>query len=768
MIVKKLKNLLSLNNNHSLIIRFMISYLIILLIPVFIGTLVYQEAITIVEDETKASSLSMLNQCRDIIDQQLSIIDVMKVQIGLLPQLNSALQSNNREKPEFYFEMNRLMNQLRPHTINNSFVMDFFIYLNKPEYIIGPSMAYDAPFFFEKIFRIDGFTKMDWLKELGRYHSGSALPVSKVILENNTYFLIPYLHSLPVRYSKKVEGAIVFLLDAGIINKMLSRLSSMGESKVYIVNGNNQIIAGLTPDKPLNDIPHFSGLKREGFSRIQLNGEELIATYTTSPYNGWKYVSILPFGLVMQKVIYIKRIVSSFIILSLIIGAIISYFLTSRNIEPLKKIINQIKNYFEGDPPKERDAFKYLQGSISQLINNNQRLKEEIKNYQPIIKTAFFDRLFRGDYNNYYEIHAISSYLGIQIKGEKFIVLLLRLYSQDDIFYKDIIEESHLAKAALRKTLSKQIGSKGFFHDMDRNNIAILLTFKNISDQECVTETERLIRTVSEEVFDKYKLRVFFGGGSIFSNLLMAWQSCEEARRSLEYSISSGTIMVWYWNITSQGDEYYYPIDYEQKIMNLVKTGELKQVVHLLDFIYRENCENRKLSREMSLELNAEMKGTIVKLASQLQFTSDEIMNLINNVNCSKPFTEFFQDLICVYKNICQRVVANRKWRNVQLKENIIEFINNAYHQSDFCLSKVASQFGLSEGYLSHFFKDQVGENFFTYLEKIRIEQACELLNDKGITVNDVADRVGYNSVYSFRRAFKRVKGVNPTTYRSS
>ena len=81
-------------------------------------------------------------------------------------------------------------------------------------------------------------------------------------------------------------------------------------------------------------------------------------------------------------------------------------------------------------------------------------------------------------------------------------------------------------------------------------------------------------------------------------------------------------------------------------------------------------------------------------------------------------------------------------------------------------LARVGSQFRMSESYLSTLFKEQSGGNFGDFLETLRIEKACELLQDKTIIVTKVAEEVGYNSVQSFRRAFKRVKGVSPKEQR--
>ena len=81
-------------------------------------------------------------------------------------------------------------------------------------------------------------------------------------------------------------------------------------------------------------------------------------------------------------------------------------------------------------------------------------------------------------------------------------------------------------------------------------------------------------------------------------------------------------------------------------------------------------------------------------------------------------------------------------------------------------LFSVASTFGLSAGYLSHFFKEQTGANFSTHLESVRMTNAQTLLADETVQIQEVARKVGYSNAYSFRRVFKKVTGASPSEYR--
>jgi len=112
-------------------------------------------------------------------------------------------------------------------------------------------------------------------------------------------------------------------------------------------------------------------------------------------------------------------------------------------------------------------------------------------------------------------------------------------------------------------------------------------------------------------------------------------------------------------------------------------------------------------------------------------------------------------------------VLDRKKQKNQEMTLRIIAYIQLNFADINLGLYSVASEFDLTEKYLSQFFKDQTGENFATFVEKIRLERAIELMKQSELTIHEIATKVGYDKDNTFYRAFKRVYGVSPTTYRS-
>jgi YesN/AraC family two-component response regulator len=63
-------------------------------------------------------------------------------------------------------------------------------------------------------------------------------------------------------------------------------------------------------------------------------------------------------------------------------------------------------------------------------------------------------------------------------------------------------------------------------------------------------------------------------------------------------------------------------------------------------------------------------------------------------------------------------------------------------------------------------FKEQVGQNFISYLNNIRIRNATEFLKKDDLNITEIAYVVGYRNIVHFDRVFKHIHGVSPREYR--
>ena len=90
----------------------------------------------------------------------------------------------------------------------------------------------------------------------------------------------------------------------------------------------------------------------------------------------------------------------------------------------------------------------------------------------------------------------------------------------------------------------------------------------------------------------------------------------------------------------------------------------------------------------------------------------------------------------------------------------------DAHYAEPLDVATLARRAHASKAHFSRGFKRAFGETPHQYLLTRRIERAAHLLRDTDLTVTEICDAVGWQSLGSFSTTFKRVKGKTPTEYR--
>lgn len=80
----------------------------------------------------------------------------------------------------------------------------------------------------------------------------------------------------------------------------------------------------------------------------------------------------------------------------------------------------------------------------------------------------------------------------------------------------------------------------------------------------------------------------------------------------------------------------------------------------------------------------------------------------------------------------------------------------------DWTLARLAVESGLSRSAFARQFQILVGEPPHSYLIRWRMGVAAQLLEQSSLQVSEIAVRVGYQSEFSFSRAFRKARGMSP------
>ncbi len=99
--------------------------------------------------------------------------------------------------------------------------------------------------------------------------------------------------------------------------------------------------------------------------------------------------------------------------------------------------------------------------------------------------------------------------------------------------------------------------------------------------------------------------------------------------------------------------------------------------------------------------------------------------------------------------------------------EKVMIYVDENYERE--CdLRSVAKELKYDYTYLSKLFKATTGCTFNEHVNRIRIDRVCYLLNESDMDITSVAIAVGYTSLRTFNREFRKIMGTTPTQYRKN
>lgn len=97
--------------------------------------------------------------------------------------------------------------------------------------------------------------------------------------------------------------------------------------------------------------------------------------------------------------------------------------------------------------------------------------------------------------------------------------------------------------------------------------------------------------------------------------------------------------------------------------------------------------------------------------------------------------------------------------------DTVLDYVNENYTEA-IELGHVAARVNMSQSGFSRYFSKATGSNFTTFVNRLRIHKACELLMNSDSQITSICYAVGFNNVANFNRRFRDVKQVTPGNFR--
>ncbi len=735
----------------NFVVLFLTSHLVILLILLIACVVGFQAAFDVVREDILDSTEFSLRQCINYLDE--SLIDLRT--LGVQTARSSSLQRLGRTSqsdPEYYFIAKEAIGEYyeRMQYYSSVWAENTCIYVRDTDRILYRDSMY-SPEVFAQYLRLWNTSQEEWdaLCASERIH-----PFLTVTGEGTIYYVIPCTSALG---TGPKTGSIFFRLDPAVILEHLSFVQKYRNYCLAIYNSEGNLIFLEDQMSGQANVPERWNHKHG----VWQDGSNLVLSISGGNDIGLHYILTLPEQQAMQRLSRLRTYTLLLICLSGVAGIAISLYASLHNGMPVNSIARALEqNRGEEDEMADVDL-NHISHAVAQLLKDNEQLLLEQRQSLPALQKTFFHDLLKSDFVSGAEIEYVAKCAQIDLTGNLYSAAELRLFPAIDVEAIDgqTVEDARVLQQAIRVHLEEVCRRPVWSYK--RNTLEMLYIFE-IRDQQALLE---VLRNTVRWLRNGYQVDSRWGVGTPCHDLTQFWRSAEEAAAAL-YCDSPDNPVCEYSSRLAADEAYYFPYSVEERLSRALNAGNEQAAEDTLEMIQRENFVRRSLNRTQFRRLHGRIAEILTAQLQQTLGVSLPVSKLEKQVLAYEGDCEaYFETLNDICHAICETVSRQKIARRSGIVQQVEAYLNKNYADPSLGLAKISMAFDLSEGYLSSIFKKEVGTNFAEYLEQLRIHAACELL-ESGEKVTDISAQVGYNSIQSFRRAFKRVMGISPSEYR--
>lgn len=725
------------------------------------------------KENANRSNLVMLKQISDSMDNQMKDINQLAYEISFSPKLQLLLNPTYDKNSYTYFEF---LNELKGYRISKRAVYDYYVYLPKEDTVITPSAKMDSELFYRYYYRYEKMNVRQWRKRLEQTKElYTFLPSMKVFEGELPKYerVVTYVQPLPYGETIQKRGILVMMINEEQIKTMFQTIEWANKGDIYLLDKDNKRLM-TTAQKALPLDSMESRLNGEyGLFEQAVGGEKMMVSYIISKDTGWKYVSIVPKSVFMQKVNKIKTWGISTVIICLIASLLTAYMLAYRHYVPVRDLVQSIVRNKSEKGSNKYNEYHFIKETLTDTWDVQKQLQDVITEQIPTVKANFLSRALQGLVDSSAAHSDSLKFMGITFTTDTFVVLVIDVDDCSRVLQD--AQEIQWAKIRFIITNSCEELVNEHYHsytvELDRDRLALLINLKSEKNGQRKDTLDTIAKALKEIVEERLHLTISMGIGNECNGLEDVGKSYREALQALEYRMIKGRSQITYFDeIQNMEEHYYYPIDMELQLINFIKSADFENASKILDNVFKINFESRNISLQLGKCLFFNIMSTLVKLFNEINIQyetvfpeGDPVQQL---VRCNTA-EEMHQRIREIFQTLCSYMTENRNDRGSQLLEDIMNTINESYTDSMLSLTVIAEKLNITPQYLSSFFKKQSGMNLLDYVGRVRVDHAKDLLKDCSLTISEVAQRIGYANDAGLIRIFKKYEGITPGKYRT-
>jgi len=748
--------LFSTDRKSGLFFKYLVSYMVILCIPLVVTIIfVFGHFNRVLEKEITARNLDILAQINNTIDGRMlefnSIANRIFNNYKLRPR---ALAKSTISRMEAIQELNN-------YCVGNDFIHNLVLYVKGTDFLISAAGTYDVSNFINYVYKYENWNYDDFVKDINARTGSVFRCTDNVFLSgsNNTERFITYI----------IPGdqiTVIFLLNESKIKNLLTLKSADVCENTVILDSDSNDSNIVTSVKDISDLHseiifnHLKPTGKNGTGIVEIRKLDYFYSYIRSGVTGWVYATMIPEREALKPVFSVSEKAFYLWLFVFFLGSGIIYCISNYNYYPIWNL-RKLAEERLGQQMSGSNEIEAVKSAINKMAENGVELKKSLNQSKIAVKEALLLELIRGQIETREKFNTMGKDIGLVFSKPIYTVC---------IFYSKMLKDLNSAqRSKIIKEIENTIpaSTEGYGRDgVAEGTIILILAMDEYN--------EPALKNILLKIKDRIKLhdsmKISVGVGNSCSSISQMGRSFIEAATAIDYKFILGDNKIIFFNeITINSlSNFDYPEKELKDFRHFIRQGNIEAIEETLNNIIKVIKENDMpvvIARCICYDVfNSVLKtvneiGIITRLSYNGYFDTENL----NHFNTPEELTDI---IMAICRDLCQDIRKSKESRNSGLIEKMIKYIEENCEDQNFSVKLMADYFGMSQSYLSRFFKNQTGQTLSEYQLKLRMEKAKHYLRSTNEPIKNIVSKIGYCSESSFVRLFRETEGITPGEFR--
>ncbi|WP_213514181.1 response regulator [Paenibacillus montaniterrae] len=406
-----------------------------------------------------------------------------------------------------------------------------------------------------------------------------------------------------------------------------------------------------------------------------------------------------------------------------------------------------------------------------QGAQEGEELRELLELHRPVTRKLLQQGLLEANFTRTPFFEKACKQLQLSFDNQAFTIVLLEYgipRSRHDVKRSDLYIYTY-ALSNLIEELS-QDSREVLLANIEQHTIALIVRMPKHLREETIKQRVKYVAGQYTEKIKMYlKLEVWAAiGKTVYSvhELAAAFSAALDLLSKREYVHQQ-----WLMEDQAEASQHAQELprlteSYQQLIRHLLD-GQQEMVEHGIGSISASLQQYEGLTVHMLKNAIVELIGmlTVALYDEGILFEDLQLRQQwhkeIDRIHHLNDYIDYMSELML---QACQ-VLANRGSHKHQRTVDFMKRYVQEHYSEDFTLDDIADKVFLTRNYLSQLFKQVTGENYNSYITRIRMEKAKEMMLSGKYKLYEISQMVGYKNNAYFSQQFKKYTGKSPSEF---